>query len=616
MPEARVDQYVDELAIETGPVDGDTYERNLLTGLQHRYIGSDLVIAGRYGTLRGDRSALFSLDNRAHSVEGSGKFWIFGDLIINGVLFTGSGGAPQPGSGQQTYLIVGGEVTHQTGYEFLVSAATYRINGEEFSSAQTSVTLTAAHATLDRIDVIAVDNTGQVVVIDGTASATPSEPTIDPSQYLKLALVLVPAATSSPPSVTTTALYLENAGGPGEWNWSTSGSGYTLGSTASPRTGTTNIEGTAVANNAYVQGQIPSGTINVNDYATLALYIRSKATWGNNRTLVVRWYSSGVAQGVGITIATGAFGFDSSNTAAYQQIAIPISQFAIPSGTLSNQLRITHLGQAIGFYIDDIALQTGGSSGGGTSGITQEQADARYAMEAFARVAVSGQSDVVADNKGDTLTLVAGSNVTLTTSPSGDSVTIAASGGGGGGNAFGKVVVAGESDVDADASSDTLELEAGAGILLSTTPASDKVTIETDVDQQFDHVGIGTAPDASARLLVDGQMASLTEDKGSSGASLTVNWNDGNTQLITLTANCTLTFSNPKDGGRYLLLLEQDGTGSRTVTWPSSVKWKQGTAPTLTTTSAHVDLCTFVYVAGLGASGNYLAAFNLDYTPA
>ena len=51
---------------------------------------------------------------------------------------------------------------------------------------------------------------------------------------------------------------------------------------------------------------------------------------------------------------------------------------------------------------------------------------------AFTTIAVSGQSDVVADSATDTLTLVAGSNITLTTNASGDSVTIASSGGGGG----------------------------------------------------------------------------------------------------------------------------------------------------------------------------------------
>jgi len=50
----------------------------------------------------------------------------------------------------------------------------------------------------------------------------------------------------------------------------------------------------------------------------------------------------------------------------------------------------------------------------------------------FSTIAVSGQSNVVADGTGDTLTLVAGSNVTITTDATTDTITIAASGGGGG----------------------------------------------------------------------------------------------------------------------------------------------------------------------------------------
>ena len=45
----------------------------------------------------------------------------------------------------------------------------------------------------------------------------------------------------------------------------------------------------------------------------------------------------------------------------------------------------------------------------------------------FKTIAVSGQSDVVADSSTDTLTLIAGSNVTLTTNATNDSITIAAS---------------------------------------------------------------------------------------------------------------------------------------------------------------------------------------------
>lgn len=49
---------------------------------------------------------------------------------------------------------------------------------------------------------------------------------------------------------------------------------------------------------------------------------------------------------------------------------------------------------------------------------------------AFSTVAVTGQSNVVADSASDTLNLAAGSNITLTTDATTDTITIAASGGG------------------------------------------------------------------------------------------------------------------------------------------------------------------------------------------
>lgn len=50
----------------------------------------------------------------------------------------------------------------------------------------------------------------------------------------------------------------------------------------------------------------------------------------------------------------------------------------------------------------------------------------------FSTIAVSGQSNVVADTTSDTLTLVAGTNVTITTDAATDSITINAAGGGSG----------------------------------------------------------------------------------------------------------------------------------------------------------------------------------------
>lgn len=73
-----------------------------------------------------------------------------------------------------------------------------------------------------------------------------------------------------------------------------------------------------------------------------------------------------------------------------------------------------------------------------------------------------------------------------------------------------------------------------------------------------------------------------------------INWNNSNIQSLTLTQNETLSFSNPTVGGMYQLILKQDGTGSRTVTWPT-IKWEGGIAPTLTATAGKVDVIHLLY---------------------
>lgn len=77
-------------------------------------------------------------------------------------------------------------------------------------------------------------------------------------------------------------------------------------------------------------------------------------------------------------------------------------------------------------------------------------------------------------------------------------------------------------------------------------------------------------------------------------ATIPVVWNDGNVQQVTLGGNRTFTFSNPKAGAIYYLILKQDGTGSRTVTWPT-IKWRGGSAPILTTTANKKDVIKLIY---------------------
>lgn len=76
---------------------------------------------------------------------------------------------------------------------------------------------------------------------------------------------------------------------------------------------------------------------------------------------------------------------------------------------------------------------------------------------------------------------------------------------------------------------------------------------------------------------------------GASGGS------SGNRFEVTLPSSTkTLAVSNMKRGQVFMLRIVQDGTGSRTVTWFSTIKWPGGSAPTLTTTANKADMFIFV----------------------
>jgi hypothetical protein len=121
----------------------------------------------------------------------------------------------------------------------------------------------------------------------------------------------------------------------------------------------------------------------------------------------------------------------------------------------------------------------------------------------------------------------------------------------------------------------------------------------------FSRIGVGGAVDANAIAKFVGQYFSPLVAAGSTGTTKTLDWNNGNEQYATMTGSCTFTFSNPVPGGRYVVLLNT-GAGSFTATWPSTVRWPGGSAPTLTTASGKLDLFTFVWNDTLSLYfGNY-----------
>lgn len=104
-------------------------------------------------------------------------------------------------------------------------------------------------------------------------------------------------------------------------------------------------------------------------------------------------------------------------------------------------------------------------------------------------------------------------------------------------------------------------------------------------------LGIGTSsPAAKLDVAGDYKEGVVTAN---TGTAYTISLASGTVQILTLTGNCTFTFPTATAGKSFTLLLRQDGTGGRTVTWPAAVKWPGGTAPTITSTASRQDKYIF-----------------------
>lgn len=82
----------------------------------------------------------------------------------------------------------------------------------------------------------------------------------------------------------------------------------------------------------------------------------------------------------------------------------------------------------------------------------------------------------------------------------------------------------------------------------------------------------------------------------STAGAVTVDWNYGQKQRLTLSENVTsITFVEPPGIGNFMLKIIQDST-PRTVTgWAGSVLWPGGTDPTISVGSGAIDLLAFYY---------------------
>jgi len=94
----------------------------------------------------------------------------------------------------------------------------------------------------------------------------------------------------------------------------------------------------------------------------------------------------------------------------------------------------------------------------------------------------------------------------------------------------------------------------------------------------------------------------------------TVAWSLETHQFTALTLAGNYTLSNPTDVpasgiGTYVLIVKQDATGGRTLSFSSKYKFSDGNAPTLSSAANAVDVLTFVYES---SSGNMYGSAKLN----
>jgi len=161
--------------------------------------------------------------------------------------------------------------------------------------------------------------------------------------------------------------------------------------------------------------------------------------------------------GYGITDAQSALGFTPENVSNKENTTLDTSSTKYPTNNLVKtniDLKVTANSAITGATKTKITYDSKGLVTAGADATTADIADSldkRYITDAqktvltntsgtntgdqniFSKISVTGQNDVIADTTSDTLTLAAGTNITITTDATTDTITINSTGGGGGG---------------------------------------------------------------------------------------------------------------------------------------------------------------------------------------
>lgn len=114
-----------------------------------------------------------------------------------------------------------------------------------------------------------------------------------------------------------------------------------------------------------------------------------------------------------------------------------------------------------------------------------------------------------------------------------------------------------------------------------------------------------------AKPEVDAYWGAIASYSPAAAATATCTLATYNKHYITMPAgNITIALSGETTGQCFLIAITQDGGGSRTVTWFSTIRWAGGSAPTLTTTGSKRDVFGFI-VTGSATYDGFIIGQNL-----
>ena len=155
-------------------------------------------------------------------------------------------------------------------------------------------------------------------------------------------------------------------------------------------------------------------------------------------------------------------------------------------------------------------------------------------------------------------------------------------------------------DVTIDAAGNNIKFASGGTNLLDFANSSSDVIIKPLVDAK--DIIIHQYDGTSLVEFNDGGYSKFTSAAVNPEQTLTdqatITWNALTQPVCKVTLGANRTLGNASSGvtGLFIsLLVIQDGTGSRTLTWNAAYEFKDDTAPTLTTTAAKGDLFVFRY---------------------